>query len=574
MKRKYRMRDFLIPFVKKHWLMVLTLCVLMALCSISALLPSYALRYLIDSVITKKLDGEEVSDMTFVFAVVYFVLSYVSIRLFTILENLVIDSFGQKLIHSLRYEMIKKSTRMKYSYFTHHGTGEMTSKIIDDVNAIETLFASGLVTLIVSVFQVIGILISVYIFSWMLGLILTAVIPLLYYVTRTFQKQMLKNQIVNRKAINRLNNHLSESAENMLTIHNLDGEKYREKGFTELLKNSFDSRNKTAIFDSTFSPIVQMIKAALIAGVSLLVFYQEGKSGVMALGITVGTFAASLSLISDVFDPIEEIGLQLQEMQEGISGVKRVEEYMSEEEIPEKDESIKASSLLVYNEIIRIENMTYHYDDGEEEIFSSSNLILKKNDKVTIVGRTGAGKTTLFRLLMGIVVPTDGHIYIGDKDSYLIPDKEKRKVFGYVEQSFSSVDGTVMEQVTLKDKSITSEQVKKSMKAVFLDDYVEKEIKGGYQAQFKESMFSRGQLQLLSLARALVNDPEILLLDEISANLDAETEHKVLDALSSATESRTVISISHRLSDQLGFDKTIQVENGKMKLVFDKEKSN
>ncbi len=572
MKTKYRMKDFLIPFVKKHWLMVFLLCVLMALCSISALLPSYALRYLIDSVITKKLDGEEVSNLTFILSVSFFVLSYVFVSLFTILENLVIDSFGQKLIHSLRYEMIKKSTRMKYSYFTHHGTGEMTSKITDDVNAIETLFASGLVTLIVSFLQVIGILVSVYIFSWMLGLILTFVIPILYFVTRTFQKQMLKNQIANRKAINKLNNHLSESAENMLTIHNLDGEKYREDGFTSLLKDSFDSRNKSALFDSTFSPIVQMIKAVLIAGVSLLVFYQEGKNNVFALGITVGTFAASLSLISDVFDPIEKIGLQLQEMQEGISGVKRVEEYMSEDEIPEKDENIKASDLLTFDDIINIQDMTYHYDDGEEEIFSSCNLTLRKNEKVTVVGRTGAGKTTLFRLLMGIIVPTQGHIFIGDKDSYLIPDKEKRKVFGYVEQSFSSIDGNIMEQITLKDCSISLEQVKKSMKAVFLDDYVENEIKGGYQAIFKEEMFSRGQLQLLSLARALVNEPEILLLDEISANLDVETEHKILAALSSASESRTVISISHRLSDQLGFDKTIEVENGKMKIVFNQEK--
>lgn len=572
MKTKYRMKDFLIPFVKKHWLMVFLLCVLMALCSISALLPSYALRYLIDSVITKKLDGEEVSNLTFILSVSFFVLSYVFVSLFTILENLVIDSFGQKLIHSLRYEMIKKSTRMKYSYFTHHGTGEMTSKITDDVNAIETLFASGLVTLIVSFLQVIGILVSVYIFSWMLGLILTFVIPILYFVTRTFQKQMLKNQIANRKAINKLNNHLSESAENMLTIHNLDGEKYREDGFTSLLKDSFDSRNKSALFDSTFSPIVQMIKAVLIAGVSLLVFYQEGKNNVFALGITVGTFAASLSLISDVFDPIEKIGLQLQEMQEGISGVKRVEEYMSEDEIPGKDENIKASDLLTFDDIINIQNMTYHYDDGEEEIFSSCNLTLRKNEKVTVVGRTGAGKTTLFRLLMGIIVPTQGHIFIGDKDSYLIPDKEKRKVFGYVEQSFSSIDGNIMEQITLKDSSISLEQVKKSMKAVFLDDYVENEIKGGYQAIFKEETFSRGQLQLLSLARALVNEPEILLLDEISANLDVETEHKILAALSSASESRTVISISHRLSDQLGFDKTIEVENGKMKIVFNQEK--
>ena len=561
MNKEYRMKDFMISFIKKHLLMVIMLCLLMILCALAELLPPFALRYLIDFIL---LPGAEYNSFAFIFAVVFYVLSYLFISLFTILENLVIDSFGQKLIHELRYEMMKKSTKMKYSYFTHHGKGEMTSKIIDDVNAIETLFASGLVTLIVSVFKVLGILISVYLFSWVLGLFLTAILPLLFFITRSFQKQMLKNQIKNRKAINKLNNHLSETKENILTIHNLSAETYREKGFVSLLHDSYQSRKNSALFDSVFSPIVQMIRAVLIAVVSLLVFYsQEGNSSLL-LGITVGTFAASLSLISNVFKPVEAIGLQLQEMQEGLSGVKRVEEYMSEDEMPETDENISAVALLRQDDIIHIQNMTYHYEDGEEKIFSSADLVLKKKEKVTIIGRTGAGKTTLFRLLLGILIPTDGHVYIGGKDSYLIPNREKNRIFGYVEQGFSSIDGTIMDQITLKDSSVTLEKVKECMKKVYLDDYVENEIKNGYQAEFKENLFSRGQLQLLSLARALVHDPEILLLDEISANLDSETEKKILEALSSASADKTVISISHRLSDQLGFDKTIEVKDGKM----------
>lgn len=561
MNKEYRMKDFMISFIKKHLLMVIMLCLLMILCALAELLPPFALRYLIDFIL---LPGAEYNSFAFIFAVVFYVLSYLFISLFTILENLVIDSFGQKLIHELRYEMMKKSTKMKYSYFTHHGKGEMTSKIIDDVNAIETLFASGLVTLIVSVFKVLGILISVYLFSWVLGLFLTAILPLLFFITRSFQKQMLKNQIKNRKAINKLNNHLSETKENILTIHNLSAETYREKGFVSLLHDSYQSRKNSALFDSVFSPIVQMIRAVLIAVVSLLAFYsQEGNTSLL-LGITVGTFAASLSLISNVFKPVEAIGLQLQEMQEGLSGVKRVEEYMSEDEMPETDENISAVALLRQDDIIHIQNMTYHYEDGEEKIFSSADLVLKKKEKVTIIGRTGAGKTTLFRLLLGILIPTDGHVYIGGKDSYLIPNREKSRIFGYVEQGFSSIDGTIMDQITLKDSSVTLEKVKECMKKVYLDDYVENEIKNGYQAEFKENLFSRGQLQLLSLARALVHDPEILLLDEISANLDSETEKKILEALSSASADKTVISISHRLSDQLGFDKTIEVKDGKM----------
>lgn len=559
--KQYRMKDFILPFLKRHYKMVLLLCVLILCCALSELLPSYALRYLIDSFLTPKINGQDVSSKgLWLMSIIYF-LSYALISIFTILENITIDQFGQKLIHELRYEMMKKTTRLKSTYFTHHGTGEMTSKLSDDVNAIETLFASGLITLIVSLFKVIGILISVFFFSWMLGLILLLIIPILYLITRIFQKKMLRNQINNRKAINGLNNHLSESAENILTIHNLNEEQYREKGFKKLLDKSYNSLNRSAVFDSIYSPIIQMIKAILIAVVSFLVCYYEGKTSLF--GLSVGTFAASLSLISNVFSPIENIGQEMQSMQEGISGVKRVEDFMSESEIPEKDLTIKADDILKEKEILKIDDMTFRYEDGDVDIFQHVSFALSQKEKVTIIGRTGAGKTTLFRLLIGMLVPTSGHIYVGGKDSYLIPDSEKRKIFGYVEQGFSSIPGTIEDQITLKDKSISFKAVKESMKAVFLDDYVEKEVKGGYQAEFKEELFSRGQLQLLSLARALVYHPEILLLDEISANLDSETEHKILEALSFASADKTVISISHRLSDQLGFDKTIEVKEGK-----------
>lgn len=553
--KQYKIKEFILPFMKRHWNMVLLLSFLIVFCALSNLLPSYALKYLLDNYL---MEGNQNTSLGFL-SCLYF-LSYALLLLFSVLENVLIDFFGQKMIHELRYTMAKKAGKLTPSYFTHHGTGEMASRLTDDVNAIETLFASGLVTLIVSLFQVIGILVSVFVFSWMLGLILLFVLPFLYILTEAFRKRMLKNQMENRKVINSLNNLFSETAENLFTIQNLNGEDFQERQFENNLKESRRTMNKTAFFDSVYSPILQMLKSILIAVVFVLVSMGTEKN--TFLGISVGSFAASISLISDVFSPLESIGQMLQEMQEGISGIRRVEEFMSEKEIPEEDHSITAEDILSKENLIELDDMSFRYDDGDKDVLSHISFVVRKGEKVVVKGRTGVGKTTMFRLLLGMNVPTGGEVLIGGKKASSIPGKEKKKIFGYVEQGFSSIDGSIEEQITTKDASISLEQVREAMKKVFLDDYVMKEIPDGYQAKFSEKLFSRGQLQLLSLARALVQNPKILLLDEISANLDSETENKILQALYDVSQGRTVLSISHRLSERFTFDKTIEIDNG------------
>lgn len=562
MKKTFKVSSFVFSFLKKHIGLTILLLISVLGASLSGLLPPFMLRYLIDDFITVYVAIKSVEVQKLILVSLLYFLSYFLVGLFTVLEDYLISLFGQKMIHELRYEMITKSHRLKASYFTRHGTGEMSSKVMDDVYAIETLFASGLFSILVSLIKILGILVSIFTFSWMLGLIILAIVPLIYFVTHAFRKAMLKAHLKNRKYINAQSNSLSESIQNIHTIQNLDKENYREEDYVSWLEKSYHERNKTAIYDAIYSPIIEMMKTLLIALITLLVFYGTDQDNSM-LGLSVGTYAASLTLISNLFSPIQNIGQELETMQEGISGLKRVETFMNEEEIKEKECSYTASLLFSKpkEDFLSIQDLTFRYEDGKKNIFSHTSFVIHEKEKVTLVGRTGVGKTTLFKLILGLETPTKGKILLNGYDVSLIPDQEKRKIFGYVEQGFQSIYGSVKDQITLYDGSYTLEEVRKVMNEVGLDEYVMNHIQNNYSAPFKESDFSRGQLQLLSLARALLSDPKILLLDEISANLDSKTEHDLITALARASNRKTVLSISHRLSDQLGFDKTIEIKS-------------
>jgi ATP-binding cassette, subfamily B, multidrug efflux pump len=561
---KFNARKFLLSYLKHHVFSTILLVLSVILVSLSALAPALILRQIIDQFISPALTNHtDLDQKNLILYTCLYCGSYVLVGLVTFFENYMVDWIGQKMIHELRYQMIEKSHRLTSSYFRHNGTGVMVSRVMDDVSSIETLFSDGLVSMIVSVFEIVFILVTVFIFSWLLGLIVLAMIPIVYAITRYFQKGTLRNQIASRKIKNAETNNLSESIDNIVVLDNLEKKPYREKLFVDLEKQDMKVSDKTAIYDSIFSPIIMMIRSLVIALVTYLVVVSLAKGTALA-GLSTGTFAAALGLISDVFQPIQDLGQELEVMQEGVSGIRRVDDYMSQPEIADQDPSLTAEAIVATPSemILSAKDMSFHYDDGTELIFDHANFSIRKLDKVSLIGRTGVGKTTLFRLILGILKPTEGSLQVNGIDTYKIPDKEKKKIFGYVEQGFQSIPGTVADQITLKDPSITMDQVKSAMAQSFLNDYVLTSIDGGYDAPFKEEDFSQGQLQLLGLARALVFDPKILLLDEISANLDSETEKQLIAALAGASEKRTVLSISHRLSDQLGFKTIVEVRQG------------
>ena len=200
--------------------------------------------------------------------------------------------------------------------------------------------------------------------------------------------------------------------------------------------------------------------------------------------------------------------------------------------------------------------MTFGY--GEKPVLSDFSMTVKQGGQVTLVGRTGAGKSTVFKLLLGLYQPQAGSVTIGGVDVARITDRERRTCIGCVEQHFSRVPGTVLEQITLGDPQITAEMARNAAKLAGIDEAIQA-LPEGYDTVCSDGMFSQGEWQLLSIARAAAADPAVLLLDEVTANLDAETEARVLEALRRASAGRTVLSVSHRIYENLG-GRTVKIE--------------
>ena len=280
----------------------------------------------------------------------------------------------------------------------------------------------------------------------------------------------------------------------------------------------------------------------------------------MFFGMSVGTAVAVISYISRIFSPIESIGMEIQTIQEALAGAKRVGEFL---ELPTRLETSGEAGEKVMTELgkasagtdspvacISLEDVSFGYEE-EKMVLEHLSFEIKTGEQVTMTGRTGAGKSTIFKLLLGLYRPQKGCVKIYGQDAYLLPDSIRRRLFGCVEQSFKRVPGTVLEQITLSDPTISREDAVEAAKLAGLHEVIAG-MEQGYDTPCTDALFSQGQWQLLSIARAVAAKPSILLLDEITANLDVGTEQEVLYALRRAGENRTVVSISHRLYEKMG----------------------
>lgn len=450
--------------------------------------------------------------------------------------------FGQKITHALRSGLMDKFTRLTADCLNKQEPGAVVSRFVGDVDTVEALFTSGIISMFADVCRIISILAVIWFRNKGIAIVIVVLLPFLFWFTRHVQKNMLSAQIANRRAVSRASGHVPETLHNIRTVHTLGREKYMEQRYDEYISEGYRAMEKTNFYDAIYSPVILILNAVVIAVVML--FSASGSPVVLTLfGMSAGTAVAVMNYISQIFSPVESLGMEIQTIQSALAGVKRIDEFLAQDEFAKQD--TKAPD----GPVVRFDNVTFGYDD--KNILNDFSFEIRTGEQVTLSGRTGAGKSTIFKLILGLYRPDRGSVTIGGVNSADIPDKAKRRLFGYVEQSFHMVPGTVKDQITLFDESVTMDEVKKAAELTGLDDAI-MSLPDGYDTKCTADIFSQGQWQLLSIARAAAAQPKLLILDEITANLDADTEKTVLSALKRVSENRTVISISHRVNASAG----------------------
>lgn len=617
MKYKKSVSGMILLVMRKHLLLVMGIAGSVCGAILLSLVPPMILARIIDGLTTQRMAG-------FAWIVAYFGLLALTGLMESAREGLLII-FGQKMTHTLRSGLMEKLIHLKADDLSRQEPGSVVSRFVGDVDTVENLFASGIVSMFADVCRIVSILVVIWFKNRGLSMILLILLPFLLVFTRYVQKNMLISQLQNRKAVSRASGHVPETLCNIRTIHCLSKESYMERKYDEYLGDSYRAMERTNFYDAVYSPVVLILNAIVVACVMLL--SASGSPRVLTLfGMSAGTAVAVMNYISQIFTPVESLGMEIQTIQSAVAGIRRINEFLSIEELPEREELLEREELPEKEELPAIEelsekeelpkreelsgkeellereelpsmedlsgkeelpkreelpeleelskkewipegnrfpeqrkengeafvefrNVTFGYD--ERKILKQLSFQVKQGERVTLMGRTGAGKSTILKLLLGLYEPQEGEVRIQGIAASNIPDGDKRRIFGYVEQSFHMVPGSVKDQITLFDPVITDQAVKNVASLTGLQDTIEA-LPDGYDTICTPELFSQGQWQLLSIARAAVASPRLLLLDEITANLDAETEKEVLQALKRVSGERTVISISHRTSAEMG----------------------
>lgn len=510
------------------------------LCAAVSVLASLLPPLLLARVIDGLTDG---IPLTFAAALLYFGSLALEGVLASAQETL-LEILGQKMTHALRAEMSQKLTRLPAATLSAQNPGKLSARFSGDVDTVEALFTSGVISMAADACRILSILAVIAVKNAGLALILLPVLPLLAAFTRHVQRRTLAAQMENRRAVAAISAQVPEALHNIRTIRALGLEDYMSARYDRRIGESYAAVEKTNFYDAVYSPVVLTLNAAVVGIVMLL--SASGDTRVLTLfGMSVGTSVAVINYISRIFAPIESLGMEIQTIQSAMAGVKRINAFLAQ---PERAAQA-AESAAVPRGDVAVDHVTFGY--GGRTVLSDLSFTVKAGEQATLVGRTGAGKSTVFKLLLGLCRPEKGTVTIGGVDVSQITDRQRRSCIGCVEQHFARVPGTVLDQITLGDPRITRDMARKAARLAGLDAAI-CAFSDGYDTRCTDGMFSQGEWQLLSIARAAAADPAVLLLDEITANLDAQTEARVLEALRRASAGRTVISISHRIYEQLG----------------------
>jgi ATP-binding cassette subfamily B protein len=523
---------------KRIFLLVLLLLAIVASMALQ-LTPAFLIRRIIDQhFVTGQLEG------VWSLAVVYLLITSGS-NVVEFLKVALTTLIGQSILMGLRTKMAKRLTELPIDYFLATPTGDIMSRLTTDVDAINNLFSAGIINVFTNLFKIGGLLVSLYVMAPQLIWLEIVVIPVVYFASDFFRKRIFILQKTVRLRISAIYTFIQEWISGIRTVKAYSAEKVGKKKFHSLLNDLLDTINKISSYDSWFPCVMQTLRAMVITA-ALWLCAPNGTT--LSFGLTVGTLAAIIDLVGKLFSPIEALATEFQTIQQSMAGIARVNDFFAEViEVRHFQEQNSDDSGIV------IKDLRFAY--GETPVLSNINLNIEKGEKAVFIGRSGAGKTTLMNLVSGIYAPQKGSVRVCGVDPFALPPEQRRRLIGIVPQMPQIFDGTIAENITLGDKTISQEQVINAAKIVGIHELISS-MPEAYETVIGEGEvgLSSGEVQLLSIARAIAANPKVLLLDEPTSGMDTQTEARIFAAIRATSEGRTIFSISHRLSGIIDAD--------------------
>ncbi len=469
------------------------------------------------------------------------------------------DWLGQMVIRNLRIRVFNHLTRLNLAYFDKTAIGQSTTRTINDIEAINTIFSEGSVTILADLLTLVAVMIMMFFTSWKLTLVVLSVFPLLIWGSYKFKESVRKSYEKVRHHIAIMNSFLQERISGMRIVQIFNAERQEAEKFRQINHDYTGANLRAILAYAIFFPVVDIISALSLG---LMVWY--GARGVLSEEVTIGTMVAFPLYISMLYRPIRMLADKFNTLQMGLIAAERVFQLLETQEMVRNDGQLAPEKMQGE---VRFENVWFSYSgNADEAVLKNVSFHIPPGDTLALVGSTGSGKTTIISLLSRFYeiqsgsIKIDGHA-LEEYDLYAM-----RRRIAVVLQDVFLFSGTVLENITLRDPKITEAQVIDAAKMIGAHRFIQK-LPGGYQYQVQErgATLSMGQRQLISFVRALVFDPDILILDEATSSIDPESESVIQYAIERLIARRTSIIIAHRLSTIRHASNVLVLEKGEVR---------
>lgn len=541
----------LLKFIKPYTKKIILSTLFMAISSLAAVSGPYLVNVAIDEGLGK---GSVAALRN---TVILFLLLQVAQWFFNYIRTNIMARVGQSVIFDFRARLFEHLQELSLSFFSRYSSGRITSRVINDVNVLRDFVTWTLLAVARDFFTLIGIVVTMIIINWKLSLLTFTVLPIMAVLTFAFRKRARKNYLRARMGISWVNSVLAENINGVRVVQSFSREDTNYTYFQDTVNRyNLDANMTAARLSSVFFPSID-----LLGKIAMALAIWAGGTAVLGEPLSAGDLVAFVLYIDRFFEPIRDLSMRFDNLMATMASGERILSLLNTP-VEVQDRPDAARMLPIRGEV-NFDNVSFHYMDDDQEVLKDINLRVKPGETIALVGKTGAGKTTIIKLISRFYDPTSGRVLIDGIDLTQVTQESLRSQMGIVLQDPFLFSGTVRENIRFGRLEATDEEVEEAAQVIGADDFI-RQMRFGYDTPVEEGgiILSVGQRQLISFARALLANPRILILDEATSSVDTQTEQIIQKALDRLLEGRTSFVIAHRLSTVTNADRILVVHDG------------